>query len=190
MGGGSGRFLAGADGGVGQDGAVIWVSADNGDHWVKKTPWPSASAAAFLQFAHGNGTFIAFASADVDAAMRACFVSSNAGDDWTACDASVKSNVSFAYDGARWVTPASGGYATSTDGKTWTTHTASNVPSLLLFDGTTWFGRSAGTIYRGTSPDNFTKVGMNVSEFRGWAIGSVLDKNLPVTGVSACQDNR
>lgn len=184
MGAGSGRFLAGSDGGA------IWVTADDGEHWTKKTPWTAAGPSAFLQFAHGAGTFIAFASDFVTSNERACFVSANAGDDWTPCAASIKSNTSFVHDGARWVTPASGGYATSTDGASWTIHTASNVPTMLLFDGTTWFGRSGGTIYRGTSPDDFTKVAMNVSEFRGWAIGSVLEENLPITGVPACQDNR
>lgn len=190
MGAGSGRFLAGADVGdhPGADGAIVWVSADNGDTWAKTTPWTNAPMNAYLEFAHGAGTFIAFAPADVDA--RACFVSTNAGDTWEACAASVKSNLSFVYDGSQWVTPASGGYATSPDGKTWTTHTASNVPTLLLFDGKTWFGRSGGTIYRGATLDSFAKVGMNVPEFRGWAIGQVLDKNLPVTGVPACEDNR
>ncbi|HET6338290.1 MAG TPA: hypothetical protein VFG30_33940 [Polyangiales bacterium] len=191
MGAGSGRFLAGADvsntGGVG---AVIWVSADNGDHWANKTPWTSAPMNAYLDFAHGAGTFIAFTPIDGSAGDRACFLSSDAGDTWEVCAASVKSNTSFVHDGAQWVTPANGGYATSPDGKTWTTHTASNVPSMLLFDGKTWFGRSGGTIYRGAALDSFAKVGMNVSEFRGWAIGPVLDKNLPVTGVSACVDNR
>jgi hypothetical protein len=191
MGAGSGRFLAGADvSNTGGDGAVIWVSADNGDHWTKKTPWTNAPANAFLQFAHGAGTFIAFATTDVGSSSRACFLSTDAGDTWEPCAASVKANTSFVYDGAQWVTPANGGYATSPDGKAWTTHTASNVPAMLLFDGKTWFGRSGGTIYRGATLDTFAKVGMNVSEFRGWAIGQVLDKNLPVTGVPACVDNR
>jgi hypothetical protein len=184
IGAGSGRFLAGTDGGA------IWLSTDDGAHWMKKTPWANASSDAFLQFAHGAGTFIAFASDFVDASARACFVSSNAGDDWEPCAASVKSNLSFVHDGSRWVTPASGGYATSSDGKTWMTHTASNVPSILLFDGTAWYGRSGGSVYRGTTPDDFARVAMGVSEFRGWAIGKVLDENLPVTGVPACVDNR
>jgi hypothetical protein len=184
MGAGSGRFLAGSDGGA------IWVSADNGDHWSKKTPWTGAGSSAFLQFAHGAGTFIAFASDFVASGERACFVSANLGDSWEPCAASVKSNISFVHDGTRWVTPASGGYATSTDGKTWMTHAASNVPSMLLFDGMQWFGRNGGTIYRGETPDAFAKVAMNVSEFRGWTIGQVLDANLPVASVPECHDNR
>jgi hypothetical protein len=111
-------------------------------------------------------------------------------DSWEPCTASVKSNLSFVHDGSKWVTTASGGYATSTDGKAWMTHTASNVPSMLLYDGKQWFGRSGGNIFRGPTLDSFSKVGMGVSEYRGWTIGVVLDKNLPVSGIPACTDNR
>jgi hypothetical protein len=189
MGAGSGRFVAGSDVN-GSSPATIFVSADNGDHWTAKMPWTGAPSGAFLQFAHGAGTFIAFATSDVAAGQRACFVSSDLGDNWEACAASVKSNVSFVHDGTQWITPASGGYASSTDGKTWTMHTASNVPTMLLFDGKTWFGRSGGTIYSGSTPDSFAKVAMNIAEFRGWVIGQVFDKNVPVMNVPACQDNR
>lgn len=185
MGGGGGRFIAGTDGGA------LHVTKNDGDMWTAKTPWTGAASNAYLQVAFGgSNTVIAFATDIVSAGQRACFVSTNLGDDWEPCAASVKSNISFVWDGARWITPATGGYATSTDGKTWTTKTASNVGTMLLFDGTTWFGRNGGSVYRGASPDAFTRVGMGVSEFRGWAVGRVLDSNLPVTGVPACADNR
>lgn len=191
MGAGSGHFLAGADVmNTGGDGAVIWVSSDKGDTWAKKTPWTSAPVNAFLQFAHGAGTFLAFATTDVAAGSRACFVSVNAGDSWEPCAATVKASTSFVHDGKQWVTPTTAGYATSLDGKAWTMHSASNIPAQLLFDGTTWFGRTGGTVYRGATLDGFAKVAMSVSEFRAWTIGPVLDKNLPVSGVAACKDNR
>jgi hypothetical protein len=180
IGAGSGRFLAGTDGGG------LAVSKDQGDSWTAKTPWSSAPSNAVLQFAYGNGSFIAFTQEDIAAGQRACFVSSNLGDDWQACDASVKSNVSFVHDGTRWVTSANGGYATSTDAKTWTSHTASNVPSQLLFDGKTWFGRTGGTVYRGATLDSFASVATKVSDFRAWTLGAVLATNLPVMGVAAC----
>jgi hypothetical protein len=69
-------------------------------------------------------------------------------------------------------------------------HSANDIPAMLLFDGQTWFGRTAGTLYRGATLESFTKVAMNVSEFRAWTIGRVLDENLPVAGVPACKDNR
>ena len=102
----------------------------------------------------------------------------------------MKSSQSFIHDGTGWVTPASGGYATSPDAKTWTSHSASNVPSRLLFDGKTWFGRSGGTIYRGATLDTFASVATKISDFRGWTLGAVLDKNVPVKDVPVCTDKR
>jgi hypothetical protein len=183
--GGSGRVVAGTDGGW------LAVTKNNGDAWtILKTLWPSAPSSAVLQIAHGAGTFVAYSQEDVPSAQRACFVSSDAGDAWQACADEVRASLSFVYDGARWVAPVSGGYATSPDAKSWTQHTASNVPSHLLFDGTGWFGRNGTSMYRGASLDAFARVAMNVSDYRGWTIGKVLDANLPVTGVAACVDNR
>jgi hypothetical protein len=185
--GGAGRFVAGTDGGG------IAVTKNNGDTWtalINPPLWTGAPSSAVLQIAYGAGTFIAYSTQDVTAGQRACFISTNLGDSWEACTASVKSNLSFVHDGTRWVTTASGGYATSTDGKNWTMHTASNVPSSLLYDGKQWFGRSGGNIYRGQTLDGFAKVATGISEYRGWTIGLVLDKNLPVTGSAACMDKR
>jgi hypothetical protein len=179
MGAGGGRFLAGTDGGG------LAVSKDSGDSWTQKSPWSGAAADAVLQFAFGAGTFIAFSSSG-----GACFVSSDLGDSWEACAASVKSSQSFIHDGTGWVTPASGGYATSPDAKTWTSHSASNVPSRLLFDGKIWFGRSGGTIYRGATLDTFASVATKISDFRGWTLGAVFDKNVPVKDVPVCTDKR
>jgi hypothetical protein len=188
--GGGGRFVAGTD-----DGGIA-VTKNNGDAWntmINPPLWTGAlkgNSEYVLQIAYGAGTFIAYSQQSVPSDKRACFISTNMGDNWEACTASVKSNLSFVHDGTRWVTTASGGYATSPDGKTWTTHTASNVPSSLLYDGKQWFGRSGGNMFRGATLDSFAKVGMGVSEYRGWTIGLVLDKNLPVTGIPACMDNR
>jgi hypothetical protein len=101
----------------------------------------------------------------------------------------VKSSASFVFDGSQWVTAVTGGFAQSPDGKTWTKHSASNVPGALLFDGAIWFGRSGSNVSRGATLDNFLHVGSGVPDFRAWTIGKVLESNLPVTG-SVCVDNR
>jgi hypothetical protein len=115
---GGGRFIAGVDGGL------LFVTKDNGDSWSMQSPWSSAPSNAALEAAYGNGTFVAYGTSEI-ASDRACFVSSDAGDTWQPCAASVKQNRSFVHDGQQWVTPASGGYATSADATTWTPHTTS-----------------------------------------------------------------
>ena len=129
-----------------------------------------ANLSPVLNVAHANGTFVAFSRAET-AAERACFVSGDQGDTWMPCAALVKSSMSFMHDGQQWVAPVMGGYATSSDANTWTMHSASNVPSDLLFDGTTWFGRSGSSVYRGASLDSFARVATNVPSYRSWIIG-------------------
>jgi hypothetical protein len=181
MGAGAGRFIAGTDGGG------LAVSSDRGDSWTAKSPWSGAAPDAVLDVAFGNGTFIAYSWAETTS-DRACFISSDMGDSWSACDAMVKSSHSFVFDGARWVASVSGGYATSADGKAWTQHSASNVPSMLLFDGDTWFGRSGGNVSRGATLDSFMRAGSGVPDFRAWTIGKVLPSTTPAG--SACMDDR
>ncbi len=182
LGAGSGRFVAGTDGGR------LVVTKDDGETWADETPASPAPHA--LQIAHGDGAFIAYSDDDVAEGTRVCFVSTNAGDDWEPCAPAVKTSTSFVHDGTRWVAPVTGGYASSSDGKAWMMHAASEMPRELRFDGTTWFGRSGGSMYRGASVDALSRVATGVSEFRGWTVGRVLEANLPVTGVSACTDAR
>lgn len=176
---GAGRFVAGTDGGG------VFVTRDGGDSWEMKIE-PSNKSYPMIEY--GAGMFVAHANPEFNAGD--CYVSTNAGDSWTPCADAVKNSVSFVHDGARWVSPADGGYATSTDGKAWTLHAASSVPAQLLYEGGTWFGRTSGNIYTGKSPDTLAKVAMGVSGYRGWIAGKVLDANLPVTNVSACTDAR
>jgi hypothetical protein len=184
MAGGSGRFVAGADQGA------VFVSPDAGDSWTRFDLWTGHSQAEGMRVAHGGGSFIAWGSWWNGSQMeQSCFASSDKGDHWNPCAASVAKSSSFVYDGARWVTRTSGGYATSSDAVSWTEHSASGVPDELLFDGTTWFGRSGTTLSMGGSPDTFkTIANVKVPDFRSWTIGRVLDSNLPVTGVAACTD--
>ena len=183
MGAGSGVFIAGTDGGG------LAVSSDQGDSWTAKTPWSGAASDAVLNAAYGGGTFIAYSWAETTS-NRSCFISSDKGDSWSACDAMVKSSASFVFDGTRaqWVTAVAGGYATSPDGKAWTKHSASNVPSDLLFDGETWFGRGGSSVSRGDTLDSFMRAGTGVPDFRAWTIGKVLPSTMPAG--SACVDNR
>jgi hypothetical protein len=181
---GSGRFVAGADQGA------VFVSQDAGDSWTRFDLWTGHSQAEGMRVAHGAGSFIAWGSWwNGSQIEQACFVSSDKGDHWKACAASVANSNSFVYDGTRWVTRAAGGYATSSDGVAWTMHAASGVPDELLFDGTTWFGRSGTSYSMGSSPDNWKTIpNVKVPDFRSWTIGRVLDANLPVMGIAACTD--
>jgi hypothetical protein len=186
MAGGSGRFVAGADHGA------VFVTADKGDSWTRFDLWTGHQQAEGMRVAHGAGSFIAWGSwynSSSAKTEQSCFVSADKGDHWQACDASVATSNSFVHDGTRWVTRAGSGYATSTDGVSWVAHAASGVPSELLFDGKTWFGRSGTTFSRGDSPDAFKVLtGTKASDFRSWTIGLVLDSSLPVMGVPACTD--
>jgi hypothetical protein len=181
---GSGRFIAGTDGGA------LYVTQDAGDSWSMKYQWSGAPSNAVLFVEHAQDTFVAFTRAQ-SPSERACFVSMDGGEHWEACNALVKTTSSVVYDGTRWVASVKSGYATSSDAKAWTMHTASNVPSDLLYDAAsaTWFGRSAGNVYRGASLDAFQQVAMSVPDYRAWVLGRVLAANLPVTG-SVCTDNR
>jgi hypothetical protein len=181
---GSGRFVAGADQGA------VFVSPDAGDSWTRFDLWTGHAQAEGMRVAHGAGSFIAWGSWwNGSQIEQACFVSTDKGDHWKACAASVAASNSFVHDGTRWVTRAAGGYATSTDGAAWTMHAASGVPDELLFDGTTWFGRSGTTYSMGASLDSWKTIpNVKVPDFRSWTIGRVLDANLPVSGVAACTD--
>lgn len=181
MGAGSGVFIAGTDGGG------LAVSSDQGDSWTAKTPWSGAASDAVLDVAYGGGAFIAYSWSETTS-NRSCFISTDKGDTWSACDAMVKASASFVFDGTQWVTAVSGGYATSPDAKTWTKHSASNVPGDLLFDGEVWFGRGGSNVSRGDSLDSFVHAGTGVPDFRAWTIGKVLPSTTPAGSV--CVDNR
>jgi hypothetical protein len=172
---GSGLFIASTDGGA------LYVSGNAGDSWTAKNIWSGASSSAYLHVVHGEGTFIAFA-------QGACFISSDRAETWQACASSVKASQSFAFDGAQWVASVSPGYATSRDAKTWTAHTASNVPSELQWGGSAWFGWRGDKFYRGATLDSFMPVA-SARGYRAWIVGSVLPGNVPGPG-SVCVDNR
>ena len=76
------------DGNARTDGGALNITRDQGDSWTIQTPWSNAASNAVLDVAYGGGTFIAYAWAETTSG-RACFVSSDAGDNWTACDAMV-----------------------------------------------------------------------------------------------------
>ena len=184
MGAGSGRFIAGTDGGG------LYLSANAGDSWSMKHQWNGAPSNAVLFVEHGKGTFVAFGRGESDS-ERACFVSTDMGEHWEACQALVNKSASVVFDGTQWVAPVQGGYATSSDAKTWQMNTASNVPPDLLYDAAskTWFGRNRRTYYRGSDLNSFQQAATQVPEYRAWVVGRVLAANLPVTG-TACVDNR
>jgi hypothetical protein len=183
---GSGRFVAGADHGS------VFVTADKGETWTSFDLWTGHQAAEGMRVAYGAGTFIAWGSwynSGTSKTEQSCFVSPDKGDHWQACDASVATSASFVHDGTRWIARAGNGYASSTDGVAWTQHAASGVPSELLFDGKTFYGRSGTTLSRGDTPETFKVMsGTKASDFRGWTIGIVLDENVPVMGVPECMD--
>ncbi len=177
---GSGRFVVGADAGV------VGVSDDAGDSWTLHTLWEHSFSVAY-----GGGTFVAWgANWNGSGFDRACFVSTDAGDDFQPCDSAVAEADSFVFDGNRWVAPVPGGYAESDTAEVWSVHTLESMPSKLLFDGELWYGRSGSRISSGTSPDSWQSQAVDVPDFRAWTVGRVLDANVPVTDVAACQDSR
>ncbi|HET8937806.1 MAG TPA: hypothetical protein VFN67_30385 [Polyangiales bacterium] len=179
MGAGAGRFIAGTDGGG------LYVTADRGESWHAKSPWSSAVNSDFLQIAFGNDAFVAYSEEGT-----ACFVSSDKGDSWQPCASAAEGGTSFLFDGENWVAALSKAYATSPNALEWTRHTVTSMPKHLLFDGSTYFGRSDSSSYRGDTLDALQRIAMNVEDFRAWTLGRVLAENLPVTTPAACTDKR
>jgi photosystem II stability/assembly factor-like uncharacterized protein len=176
---GGGRFIAGTDGGG------LYVTADGGDSWTAKSVWSGAASSAVLRVAYGNGAFIAYS-----AASDACFLSRDNGDNWQDCPSAAQSGSSYVFDGKRWVAAQSGKYATSPDGLSWTARPVQTMPQELLFDGTTWYGRSAGRFFRAQSLDSFSMVAADESDFRGLALGKVIAGQAAASNVPACIDMR
>lgn len=177
---GSGRFAAGTDGGF------VAVSPDAGDTWMLHELWQYS-----MNIAYGGGAFIAWgAHWNGSGFDRACFASTNAGDDFIPCSSTVAQATSFVHDGTRWVAALPDAYATSDDATAWTSHAANGFPSTLLFHESTWFGRRGASVLVGSDPDSLSEVATGVEDFRAWTVGRVLDRNLPVMGVPACVDAR
>ena len=145
-----------------------------------------------MRVAHGDGSFIAWGSwynSGSSKTEQACFVSSDKGDHWQACDARVATSTSFVHDGTRWVTRAGAGYATSTDAVVDYPHRQRRAERTLVRWQNLVRCASGTTLSRGDNPDSFKAIsGTKASDFRSWTIGIVLDSNLPVMGVPACTD--
>ncbi len=177
---GSGRFVVGADSGV------VGVSDDDGDSWTLHELWEYS-----FSVVHGDGTFMAWGwNWNGTGFDRACFVSTDAGDEFDPCADDVAEGESFEFDGTRWFATIGDGYAESEDGRDWTLHTADNIPGSLLYDGEQWMGHSGTTVIGGASLSAFDVLAKDVPSFRAWTSGLVLDDALPVEGVAACEDLR
>jgi len=175
---GAGVFIASSDGGD------VYITRDAGESWTGGNVWSGANN-AYLRVVHGTH-FIAYSEAG-----DACFVSDNRGDSWQPCAAEAHGGTAYLFDGKQWIAARGDHYATSMNARDWTTHpAAARMPERLLFDGTTYFGRSKGTVYRASALDAFEVVASQVPDFRAWTLGRVLDRNLPVTGIAACVDRR
>jgi hypothetical protein len=177
---GEGRFIAGTD-----SGALI-VTRDGGNSFESHPLWEHA-----MRVAYGRGAFVAWgANWNGSGFDRACFVSTNAGDDWTACASEVAQAGHFAHDGDRWHARTDAGYATSDDAITWTPQAAGEVPSEFRWDGERWVGFGGGRGWSGASFEDWASSAEDVPDFRGFTVGFVLEENLPVEGVPACEDDR
>jgi hypothetical protein len=64
------------------------------------------------------------------------------------------------------------------------------MPSDLLHDGLTFLGRRGGSVLRSDDLESWREVATGAANFRSWTVGRVLDRNLPVSGVPACRDDR
>jgi len=177
---GGGLFMASTDGGD------VYVTRDHGDSWTGGNVWSGAGSSGFLRVAYGFTYFIAYSEAG-----DACFVSDNLGSSWQPCAAEAQGGTAYLFDGKQWVVAQGDHYATSSNTRDWTKQpAAARMPEQLLFDGTTYFGRSEGTIYHASKPDAFEVAATKVPSFRAWTLGRVLDKNLPITSPAACADRR
>jgi hypothetical protein len=133
----------------------------------------------------GRNTFIAY-SEEGDA----CFTSNDLGQTWLPCATAAQGGSAYLFDGRQWVAATSGAYLTSPDANAWTRHPVALMPRRLLFDGTTYFGRSEDTHYRASTLTAFEVVATRVPDFRAWTLGRVLAENLPVLSPAACVDHR
>ena len=177
---GNGRFVIAGDLGM------VALSDDAGDTWDVQTLWNDR-----LLVTYGAGVVIAWGAVWNGSSFdRACFVSTEDGDGFQPCAAAVAQSDSFVHDGARWIAPVPGGYASSDDAVVWTTHTVADFPGDLLFEGTRFYGRRGNEAFTATALDDWQLIASDVDGVRAWTVGRVRDVNLPVVNVAACQDNR
>lgn len=176
---GAGLFVAGSDGGV------VSVSADDGGSWTNHDLWNHAMTIAF-----GDGTFIAKGrSWNGSGFDYGCYVSTDQAVTWNPCAPELLDAGPPVHSDGQWVTSTDGGYLASTDGVSWTMHPATDFPTELLFTGELWLGLRNGDAYTSTNLADWQPAATNVPGFRAWTGGHVLDDNLPVEGIAACQDN-
>jgi len=162
------------------------VSADRGDSWQLHEVGQSS-----LRIAYGDGVFMAWgASWNGSGFDYACRQSFDLGDSWQACPAAITTANTFLHDRQRWIAAHDDGYFESGDAQGWTEHAVGDMPRDLLYDGEAYYGRRGGSVLRSDDLANWREVGSGVADFRSWTVGQVLDRNLPVPGVTACSDNR
>ncbi|MFK7990964.1 MAG: hypothetical protein AB8I08_33395 [Sandaracinaceae bacterium] len=177
---GSGRFVAGT--GTGS----VFVSADRGETW---TTHPAAEHASRVSF--GAGAFIVQGRRyNGEGFDYGCAISVDGGDNFSDCPSALVEAGQAVHDGTRWVAPTSDGYLESIDGVTWTAQIVDGVPANLTYAEGAWFGRSGGRVSRSVDLSTWTELTREAPGFRAWVGGRVLDRNLPVEGVPACEDNR
>lgn len=176
---GAGLFVAGSDGGV------VSVSSDAGDNWTNHDLWDHAMPIAF-----GGGTFLAkgrnWNGSGFD---YGCYVSVDQASTWTACAPELLDAGAPTYGDGQWVASTDGGYLSSPDGVSWTMHAATDFPSELRFTGELWIGLRNGDASTSSNLTDWQPAAMSLPGFRAWTGGLVLDENLPVEGLAACQDN-
>lgn len=174
---GNGVFVAGTDQGVA-------VSTDQGSTWTLHNLWPHS-----MNVTYGGGVFIAKGQWWNGSALEYhCELSQDLGSSWSQCDTVIVDSGEPVWDGSQWIAGVSGGYVSSPDAVAWTFHDVPNFPSQCIYTGELWIGRrGAGTV---TSTDLVNwQPGPDVPGFRAWTTGIVLDSNLPVENIPACQDN-
>lgn len=176
---GAGLFVAGSDGGR------VSVSSDDGDSWTNHDLWAQA-----MEIAFGGGTFIAKGQNWNGSGFDyGCFVSTDQGGSWSACSSELLDAGAPLYADGQWVAATDGGYLSSDDGVSWTMNAATDFPRELLFTGELWIGLRNGSAYTSTNLTDWQQTATGIPGFRAFTGGMVLDDNLPVEGVAACQDN-
>jgi hypothetical protein len=173
-----GSFLASTDGGD------VYITDNYGDSWTGGNVWSGAGSAS-LRIAYNASYYFAYSEAG-----DACFVSRDFGKSWEACPTAAQGGSAYLFDGKQWIALQGDHYAISYNTYDWTRHEAQRLPKQLRLEGTTYFGRSEGTFYRGSTLDALEVVAQQIPDFRGWTLGRVLGKNLPVTSPAACVDRR
>ena len=161
------------------------VDADDGDTWTHHDLWMHSTTIAF-----GGGTFIAkgrnWNGSGFD---YGCYVSTDGAASWSACAAELLDAGPVTYAAGQWVAASDGGYLTSSDGVAWSFMASDPAPTELIHTGEGWIGLRNGTAYSSPNLTDWQEMASDVPGFRNWTGGLVLDSNLPVTGLNACEDN-